>query len=146
MLCRVVQLSGGFHVLLENTCPGPWLDPVIDPTISASAGCPIMINWAGLVGERGCPVSEELLGGHREIAHLSGTAGGVSHAVAFASAVAQNLPGFHAPQGVFDAGTNSFVDGVEIVFPVRQRAAVDGDVKGHDHLGLRVTEHGRDDC
>jgi hypothetical protein len=47
--------------------------------------------------------------GHGEVAHLSDTAGGVPHAVAFASTVAQDVPGLHVCQCVLDAGTNTFV-------------------------------------
>lgn len=57
--------------------------------------------------------------GHGEVAHLSDTAGGIPHAVAFASVVAQDVPRFHVRQCVFDAGTNPLMDGVEVAFPTR---------------------------
>ena len=61
----------------------------------ATKACPVMINWAGLVDEGGCSVRQEWSVGHREVSHLSHAPGGVPHAVTFASAVAQDIPGLH---------------------------------------------------
>jgi hypothetical protein len=41
-------------------------------------------------------------------------------------------------QCVLDSGMNTFVDGVEVVFPARQGAAVTWCAIGHDHLGIAL--------
>jgi hypothetical protein len=71
-------------------------------------------------------VTRNLSVGHGEVAHLSDTTGGIPHTVAFASAVAQDLPGLHVRQGMFDAGTNTLWRVLRSVFLARQRAAMTG--------------------
>lgn len=56
--------------------------------------------------------------------------GGVMDAVAFASVLAQDVPPLHAREGVRDAGASPFVDGVELVLPDQQPAAVARPPKG----------------
>ena len=64
--------------------------------------------------------------GHGQVAHEGDAAGGVVDAVAFAAAIAQDVPGLHVREGVLDAGAYPLVDGVELGFPLRQFAAVPG--------------------
>ena len=72
--------------------------------------------------------------GHGQVAHEGDAAGGVVDAIAFAAAVAQDVPPLHVREGVFDAGAHAFVDGVELVLPGRQLGAVAGSPVGHDDL------------
>lgn len=68
----------------------------------------------------GCvgPLPAVALSGEGEVVQACDAEHGVMDAVAFETAVAEDLPGLHAGEGVLDVGADAAVGGVVSVFPV----------------------------
>lgn len=60
------------------------------------------------------------LSGECEVVQAGDAEDRMVDAVAFESAVAQDLPALHTGEGVLDSGTNLFVRAVVLLFPIRE--------------------------
>ena len=87
--------------------------------------------------------------GDGEVVQEGDAGAGGGQGVAGAAAVAQDLVGLHACQGVFDAGTDLAVDLVEVFLLVRQSRGLGALAVGHDHAGVGLVAaigHHRSAC
>lgn len=85
------------------------------------------------------------LRGECEVVEVGGAERGVVDAVAFEAAVARDLPGLHAGEGVFDAGSHALVGGVVVFLPVRQAGVGCLAAMRDEHPGALITAVGEND-